>query len=156
MPKKRAITGFGVTLLFILGIAIFFYMNFRTVIVSGNSMEPYFLSGQRLLASQAYWLVGPIRNGDVVVVREADREGYFIKRVYKQGGEVVDWQNVPEDWSLPDKGEYRVPSGHVFVLGDNRAVSEDSKIVGNATMRPLLKRMPPEEAETYRNLLETP
>ncbi len=32
----------------------------------------------------------------------------------------------------------------------------NGKIVGNATMRPLLKRMPPEEAETYRNLLETP
>ena len=32
----------------------------------------------------------------------------------------------------------------------------NGKIVGNATMRPLLKRMPPEQAETYRNLLETP
>lgn len=128
MTKKVAITGFGVTLCLILGITIFFYMNFRTVVVSGNSMEPTFLSGQRLLASQAYWLVGPIRQKDVVVVK---MEGtYIIKRVYKMAGEEVDYANVPEDFRLGVDGKYVVPEGHVFVLGDNREVSEDSRKFG--------------------------
>jgi signal peptidase I len=129
LSKKATFTGFGFVLLFILGFAVFFYFNFRTVVVDGRSMEPTFHSGQRVLASQAYWLVGGIRDRDVVVVKVEGGTGYIIKRVYKQGGEIVDWENVPEEWSLLN-GEYRVPAGQLYVLGDNREVSEDSRQFG--------------------------
>lgn len=113
----------------ILAMTIFFYLNFTTVVVSGVSMEPTFHDKQRLLASKAYWLVGSLKEKDVVVVKQDEENDYIIKRIYKLPGEVVDWANVPGSYRL-EKGEYRVPEGHVYVLGDNREVSEDSRKFG--------------------------
>lgn len=91
-------------------------------------MVPTFANGTRLLCSDAYWLVGPVRRGDVVVV--ADENGsHIIKRVYRLAGEKVDWLNIPEDYDMSD-GEYVVPGQSVYVLGDNREVSEDSRKFG--------------------------
>ncbi len=127
--RKRALTGFGIVLLFVLGFAIFFYLSFNTVIVTGNSMEKTYKSGRRLLSSRAYWLVGGIRVKDVVVIKGDGPKEYVIKRVYKMEGEVVDFANIPETWSIAN-GEYVVPKGHIYVLGDNREVSEDSRKFG--------------------------
>ena len=127
--KTKATTGFVGTLAMLLGVAVFLFLNFKTVVVSGDSMEPTFINGRRLLASSAYWLVGPIRQNDIVVVHAADSKEYLIKRVYRLAGETVDWVNIPEGWSLTS-GEFKVPTGQIYVLGDNRAVSEDSRKYG--------------------------
>ena len=132
LKKKIAITGFGFVLLAIFALVVFFKTNFEYVIVSGNSMEPTFMDKDKILTSRAYWLVGPIKDGDVVVVKnpeEGDAKGYLIKRVHRMGGEKVDFLNVPEDHRLAD-GEYVVPADSVYVIGDNRAVSEDSRKFG--------------------------
>lgn len=116
----------------VLAFAVFFLLNFTTVVVSGPSMLPTFKSGRRLLASKAYWLVGPLRKDDIVVVREAEEgqgTGYFIKRIYRLAGETVDMVNVPKTWRLA-QGAYVVPKGTVYVLGDNREVSSDSRELG--------------------------
>ncbi len=128
--RKVAFTGFGVTLLFILAIAVIFYLNFKTVIVSGPSMERTFKSGDRLLSSRAYWLVGEIRKKDIIVIHSDDGK-YIIKRVCFMPGEEVDFWNQPrsEIWSMAN-GRYVVPTGQYYVLGDNRAVSEDSRTFG--------------------------
>jgi signal peptidase I len=127
--RKRAITGFGVTLLFLLAFAIYFQFTFQTVVVSGESMLPTLKSGQRVLTSKAYWLVGPIKQKDVVVLRDDGPTGYIIKRVYKMAGEIVDWSLVPETFDFR-QGEFRVPEGNIYVIGDNREVSEDSRKFG--------------------------
>lgn len=127
--RFKAITELGVSLIMILAITLFFYFNFTTVVVSGHSMDPTFKSGQRLLASKAYWLVGGIKDKDVVVIRGSAPSEYIIKRVYKSAGETVDWVNVPNDWRLT-QGAYVVPNDHIYVLGDNREVSEDSRRFG--------------------------
>jgi signal peptidase I len=127
--RKTALTGFGISLVLILGITVFFYFQFTTVVVSGSSMEPTFKHGQRLLASKAYWLVGGINENDVVVIKAEDGVDYMIKRVYRLGGQIVDWKNVPRDWRLT-QGEFKVPEGHVYVIGDNYLHSEDSRDYG--------------------------
>jgi len=138
--RKKAFTGFGVMLLFILGFALFFFLNFKTVIVSGPSMQPTYMSGDRLLESKAYWLIGPIHQEDIVVIRNEDGKGYIIKRVYRLGGEKVDYKNVPDSWNLAS-GEYVVPEGDVYVLGDNRPVSEDSRKFGPVPMERILGKI---------------
>jgi signal peptidase I len=147
--KVRTITGFGGAMLLILGFVIYFWATFKTVVVSGDSMRPTFKTGTRLLVSDAYWLIGPIKDKDIVVIRGNGPNDYIIKRVYRMGGEVVDWYNVPKTWSL-ENGEYRVPQGDVYVLGDNRAISEDSrifgpvdlsKVIGKVVIRPTKKAL---------------
>jgi signal peptidase I len=130
--RRRAFTGFGAAMIAVLAFAVYFLLNFTTVVVSGPSMLPTFKSGRRLLASKAYWLVGPLRRDDVVVIREADPTagtGYFIKRIYRLAGETVDMVNVPKSYKLSE-GPYVVPAGTVYVLGDNREVSSDSRELG--------------------------
>jgi signal peptidase I len=146
MASKRAvvITGFGGVLILILGFTLYLWVSFKTVVVSGNSMWPSFKNGERVLVSDAYWLVGAIKDGDVVVIRNDKKSDYIIKRVYKMSGEIVDFANKPYAWTLPQR-EYRVREGAVYVLGDNKAVSEDSrafgpvdlsKIIGKVVVRP--------------------
>lgn len=141
--KRRAFTSFGVTLLMILGFVIFFQQNFNSVIVSGPSMMPTLHSGQRLWASRAYWLVGPIRKKDIVVLRDpGSSTGYIIKRVAFVAGETVDWYNAPRSplWTL-SQGPYVVPQGSIYVLGDNRAVSEDSRAFGSVELDRVLGKV---------------
>lgn len=125
--RKVLLTGFGIFLLSVLAFAVFFFFNFHTVEVKGPSMEPTFNQGQRLLVSNAYWLVGGIKKNDIVVVKSNDE--FIIKRVYALEGETVDLFNIPENYSLTE-GEYKVPPGKIYILGDNRPMSEDSRQFG--------------------------
>lgn len=138
--KKTLFTGFGVALLLVLGFAIFFKMSFRTVVVSGISMEPTFKDKQRVLVSQAYWLIGAIKNKDVVLISDDNEDGYIIKRVYRMAGEVVDWANAPESWPVTS-GEFVVPEGQVYVIGDNRPHSEDSRAFGPVDLSRVLGKV---------------
>ena len=131
LSKTRTLiyTGFGGFLLFLLALTVFFYYNFRTIEVQGDSMVPTLQPGQRLLITKAYWLVGDIKYKDIVVIDNPSENEVIIKRVYKLGGEVVDLKNVPASWDLT-LGKYTVPEGQVFVLGDNFKVSQDSRHYG--------------------------
>jgi signal peptidase I len=128
--KKRKITGFGLALLPVLALCVLLYFNVRTVVVSGNSMMPTFEPGRRLLVSDAYWLIGPVRKNDIVVLSEfGGRKGFWIKRVYRTAGEPVERVNFPRQVSMREP-EYRVPEGQVYLMGDNRSFSEDSRSFG--------------------------
>lgn len=128
MKQRRAITKFGFILLILLGISLVFFFNFHTVVVSGPSMLPTLQDKQRVLVSQAYWLHGPVRVGDVVVVKGLGDTDYVIKRVYKLGGQVVEPELQPK--KAPLGVPYVVPKGMAYVLGDNRESSEDSREFG--------------------------
>lgn len=130
--KRKAViyTGFSGFLLFLFAITLFFWKNFKTIEVQGDSMETTLQAGNRLLISNAYWLVGTIKDNDIVVIRNPyENNEIIIKRVYKSEGETVGLANVPEDWDIT-KGPYVVPKGMIFVLGDNVAVSQDSRHYG--------------------------
>jgi signal peptidase I len=138
--RKTAVRGFLILLLVLLGVAIFFNLNFKTVIVSGNSMLPTFKDGRKVVISKAYWLIGPIKKKDIVVLRDTGPTGYIIKRVYRMGGEKVDWANAPDSHRLKS-GDYTVPEGTVYVLGDNRMHSEDSRKFGPVEVGEILGKV---------------
>jgi signal peptidase I len=130
--RKRWITEFGFFLLFVLALAIFMRLNFYTVRVKGPSMEPAMKDGQTVLVSHAYWLIGGLRRGDIVLVEEKsprNPDGFIVKRIFALAGEKVPYDKIPDSWAI-ERGEYTVPEGHLFVLGDNRPASEDSRRFG--------------------------
>jgi len=128
MKRRSAVTGLTLLLVVLLAGALVVQRRVRPVIVSGTSMEPTFHDGQKVWISDAYWLVGPIHRKDVVVLTGATEDEYIIKRVYWLEGEEV----LPDHKSLdiPFFEPYTVPRGYVWVLGDNRSMSSDSREFG--------------------------
>jgi signal peptidase I len=138
--RKRAFTGFGVLMLGVLALSVFFFLNFKTVQVSGSSMLTTFKNGDRVLVSKAYWLIGPIRKKDVVVIRDDGPTGFIIKRIAYMAGETVNWRDMPEFHRITG-GKYVVPAGMVYVLGDNRPESEDSRKFGPVGLDQILGKV---------------
>lgn len=131
ITSKRALTSFSLILMYILGFLVFWFFNFQRVVVRGDSMMPTFTSGEVLWASKAYWLIGGIQRGDVIVIRDPVGSGYIIKRVHRLGGEIVDPLYAPLDFAfIKGEDEYKVPAGFYYVLGDNLEVSQDSRVFG--------------------------
>jgi len=112
--------------------------------VSGRSMEPLIHSGEYVLINTFAFRFGAPRRGEVVAFRhEGDAREVFIKRVIGLPGDRIridrgrvyvngakqdePYVQDPDDRSLPG---VVVPPFSVYVLGDNRATSEDSRAFG--------------------------
>lgn len=121
-----------------------FYVMFHAVRVDGPSMIPTLRPNDMLLYTRGY--AGPVR-GQVVIVKLGPNFGSdeIVKRVIGVPGDVVEVkQDVayvngkPEDTAdkiiVPESSvtlaPYQVPPGRVFLMGDNRPVSMDSRFIG--------------------------
>lgn len=142
-------------------IAVAFTFLFRIITVTGTSMAPNYNNGDRVLVTG---FAGNVSAGDVVVIVNVLEEP-IIKRVIASEGQTVDFdfaaKSVLVDGQPIDETEFglqngitdlpyasfellefpqTVPEGCVFVLGDNRPVSEDSRyrVVGMVDKRDIL------------------
>jgi signal peptidase I len=128
------------TQLLVLGLigAAFFL---RAPHVLGLSMEPRIHSGEFVLINTLAYRFGGIRRGDIVAFRhDSPTPQTYLKRVVGLPGDRVsiDRGNVAIDGKPLAEGYVRyrdthslaavtVPAGGVYVLGDNRANSDDSR-----------------------------
>ena len=126
---------------------------FSPTTVHGESMSPTFQDTDKLLISK----ISHIQRFDMVVFKAPDADEHYIKRIIGLPGDSVEMkenilyingkaieepyldqnkENAPiskltEDFTLKElTGKEKVPKGKVFVLGDNRLLSKDSRIFG--------------------------
>jgi len=107
-------------------------------------MEPQISSGEYVLINTLAYRFGSPQHGDVVAFRhDGDTPETYIKRVIALPGDrvrvdrgevYVNGAALNEPYvRFPDKrsfSEITVPANSVYVLGDNRANSEDSRFFG--------------------------
>jgi signal peptidase I len=129
--------------------------------VAQTSMEPHLNEGDRLVVNKLAFRTGEPSRGDVVVFDSADVPGSagapettLVKRVIGLPGEVVqaldghvviDGEVIDDPWSdgkaTAAFGPTRVPDGMVYVLGDNRGLSVDSRTFGSVPIDSLIGRV---------------
>ncbi len=126
-------------------------------IIPSESMEPTLLVNDRVLVLKFQYRFDDPRQGDIVVFGSPDGiTTDYIKRIIAVGGQTVDIQSgmvyvdgqklqepyldplVRDDYSA--KRKVTVPAGSVYLMGDNRPNSRDSRYFGPQPIRRILGR----------------
>jgi signal peptidase I len=120
------------------------FFNFSEV--RGSSMRPGIHDGDRILVDHVSYMFATVSHGDIIVMRyPLDPTVDYVKRVVGLPGDHVEifrgqvWLNGTQldeayvasenidPWAVADT---TVEPGHLFVLGDNRIRSSDSRDFG--------------------------
>ena len=143
-----------------LALAVILFLGINTVSarvrVDGFSMLTTLKDGEFVLVSKVNYRFGNVERGDIIVFHfPVDPHQELIKRVIGLPGDMISVQNgqvsvngqiLKENYiaAAPAySGEWKVPEGQLFVLGDNRNDSSDShswgflpfeKVVGKAVV----------------------
>jgi signal peptidase I len=135
----------GKTFVIAIGLAVLIRaFIFAPIIVEGESMQPTLHDGDRMIVSKINYVLGEPDRFDIVVF-EATEDKDYIKRIIGLPGDMLEYKNntlfvngekvnesyLPEQMlELTDDFSTEVPSGMLFVLGDNRGNSQDSRMIG--------------------------
>ena len=157
--KKSVVLYLQDLIYMLMGIFLVFLLFFRVIVVSGDSMYSTLLDGDYLLLLGNVFYQDP-EYGDIVVISKDsfDHGSPIVKRVIATEGQVVDidFENgivyvdtvaldEPYINSLTTMNEgntfpLTVEDNCIFVLGDNRGVSRDSRdpVIGQVDKREIL------------------
>ena len=135
---KDWIVSIAIAVVLALGIR---YFIVELYLVDGPSMRPTLQSAERLVVNKFIYRFRAPERGEILVFRyPRDPSRDFIKRVIAVPGDTVEIKDgrvyvnstiLNEPYILSKtRGDYplaTVPEGHIFVMGDNRNNSEDSR-----------------------------
>ncbi|MGQ8871740.1 signal peptidase I [Paenibacillus amylolyticus] len=145
------------------------WLLFKPFVVDGPSMQPNFSTGERVIVNEILYDIREPKRGEVIVFHVPSEGRDFIKRVIAVEGDTVqvqgdtvtvNGQKVNEtyiqgaiDAAEATGGTYnvkdfpneqfpdgKVPPGHVFVMGDNRPNSTDSRMIGYVSLKDIIGR----------------
>lgn len=156
--EKNELWEWTKALLIAFAIAAFIrYFLFTPIVVDGDSMMPTLENGDRMIVNKFSYKIGEPERFDIVVFHAPEQKDY-IKRVIGLPGDYVEYKddqlyingeainepyldaykaqisegNLTGDFSLSDiePSIDVIPEGYVFVMGDNRRFSKDSRHIG--------------------------
>ena len=157
--KKSVIVYLNDLLYMLMTIMLVFLLFFRVIVVSGDSMYATLLDGDYLLLLGNLYYQEPQRNDIVVISKKSFDNGKpIVKRVIATEGQTVDidfenaivyvdglplnepYINSPTSFNEGMIFPLTVAENCIFVLGDNRGVSRDSRdpIIGQVDKREVL------------------
>ncbi len=108
--------------------------------VEGGSMYPTLKDHEYLIVNKFVYCFDQPQRGDIIVFRYSQGTDY-VKRVVGLGGDVIEIREglvycnskaldepyLPQEMDMQDYGPVEVPPGSVFVMGDYRRNSKDSR-----------------------------
>lgn len=122
---------------------------FQAFFIPSESMEPTLVNRDRVIVNKLGYQLHDVNRGDLIVFGRPPNEPVedieeLIKRVVAVEGETVEARDgsvyinrqrlhepyLTEGTFTAAFGPVEVPPGHVFVLGDNRGNSRDSRVFG--------------------------
>lgn len=122
---------------------------FQAFYIPSESMEPTLTEGDRVLVNKLSYDLHDVNRGDVIVFERPPNEPVseiedLIKRVVGLPGDTVEGRDgrvyvngtpleepyLPSGVLTDPFAPIEVPEGHVFVMGDNRGNSRDSRVFG--------------------------
>ena len=157
--EKNELWEWSKALLIAFGLAaIIRFFLFTPIVVDGDSMMPTLKNGDRMVVNKIGYMVGEPDRFDIVVFHAPEQKNY-IKRVIGLPGDHVAYKNdqlyingkevaepyleqykseitegtLTDDFTLeeiPGVEVDKIPEGYVFVMGDNRRYSKDSRHIG--------------------------
>lgn len=121
---------------------IFFFRKYQFPTIDGESMSPTYHNGDKVMAV----ITSDVNVGDVAVLWSDTLDEYIVKRVvgtagdhiviedgalYRNDTKVYESYIAEQGWAEPGvRYDVIVPAGYVYVLGDNRNGSTDSRVLG--------------------------
>ena len=144
-----------------IGLRVFVFVPYE---IPSGSMEDTIMPGNMVFSEKISYYTREPAYGDIVTFADPEVAGRtLIKRVIATGGQTVDLVNgavwvdgvpldepytggklsVPFDKTAIDadiRYPYTVPEGHVWVMGDNRTASQDSRYFGSVPVKSITGR----------------
>ena len=148
---KKFFKEWGSTILICLGIVFIKVGVIDTVEVDGLSMYPTFNDEDRVVIEKVTRYGNIYNYGDIIILNShrGDKargiSDYWIKRVIGLEGDTIECKNniiyrngeeikedyIPEGIITSNIKKVVVPKGAMYVLGDNRTNSTDSRVIGS-------------------------
>ncbi|MBS4217770.1 signal peptidase I [Bacillus sp. FJAT-49711] len=160
--EKNELWEWTKALLIAIGLAaVIRYFLFAPIVVDGYSMMPTLHNGDRMIVNK----LGKPERFDIIVFHAPEQKDY-IKRVIGLPGDTVEYRDdtlyingkpyaepyldsyksqivegpLTEDFTLEETpvGQKTVPEGELFVMGDNRRSSKDSRHIGSISIKKVI------------------
>lgn len=168
-PKNEVLEWIKAIAIALVLVILIRWLLFKPFIVDGPSMKPNFHTGERVIVNEILYDIREPKRGEVIVFHVPSEGRDFIKRVIgvagdtvKVEGDVVTVNGEPvnetyiqgaideshknnalyNDKNFPNEQftDGTVPEGHVFVMGDNRSDSTDSRMIGYVPLGDIVGR----------------
>ena len=129
---------------------------FQLVLVNGDSMNPTYQNNDFLISSKIAYKNHSPQKGDIVIVdgKSQDLDIDIIKRVVatagdtveiKKGQLIINDKKVKEDYidetMNKDMHKMTVKKNTVFIMGDNRNHSIDSRVFGSIPVQDIMGKV---------------